>query len=90
MNFRNQTETNVLRLHEHPAFPDLPAERWNRCCDDERELLLAAARRALAEERAARGRRRMRVARRLIARRLGWPYPPRPRRLARLIGAAVR
>lgn len=64
-------------------------DRWRRCCDDERELLLAAAERQLKRERLERRRDRSRRIRRLVAGVLGWPYPARPRRVARHIAAAA-
>lgn len=73
----------------HPD-PYLPPDRWERCCDDERELLLAAAHLALADHRAARNRARVRRTRRMLARVLGWPYPARRRRVARLLASRAR
>lgn len=67
---------------------DILEHRWRRCCDDERDLMLAAAERELARERLERRRDRARRVRRMAAGVLGWPYPARPRRLARHIAAA--
>ncbi len=68
---------------------DIHEGRWRRCCDDERELMLAAAEREFANERIARRRDQTRRVRRTVARVLGWPYPARPRRLARHLAAAA-
>lgn len=75
----------MLIIYHHLDRSDM---RRERCCDDERELLLAAEL-ALGDERATRDRNRMRAARRLLGRRIGFPYPGRARRAARVLAAAA-
>lgn len=80
----NRTEIHMSRLD--PL--DIPDHRWRRCCDEERDLMLVAAERELARERLERRRDQARRVRRMVAGVLGWPYPARPRRVARHIAAA--